>query len=179
MHSFLSYGKSQLWHFARDVLSNEIQLLPSIDIYCEGSLWKCISSLYFFLEDCKISRVRKGHWKNVSPSQQWKAGIWNRKKISGVVWRWGKGMCRFYFRGKFSNKKGNIHTYRGDLSLNDFSKNQSEVCSCVFLISSYLDELVNVQLFNISPTSPDMQILQAFGQEPIPNHLWKECTDLN
>lgn len=51
--------------------------------------------------------------------------------------------------------------------------------SCVFLISSYLDELLNVQLFNISPTSLDMQIIQAFGQEPISNHLWKECTDLN
>lgn len=53
------------------------------------------------------------------------------------------------------------------------------MCSCVFLISSYLDELVNIQLFNISPPSPDMQILQAFGQEPISNHLWKEFTDLN
>lgn len=47
-HSFFSYRKSQLWHFSRYVLFDEIQLLPSIDIYCEGSLWKCTSSPYLF-----------------------------------------------------------------------------------------------------------------------------------
>lgn len=51
--------------------------------------------------------------------------------------------------------------------------------SCVILISSYLDELANVQLFNSSPISLDMLILKALGKQPVSSHLWKECADLN
>lgn len=57
--------------------------------------------------------------------------------------------------------------------------NASEMCSCIILISLYLDELANVQLFDSSPISVDVLILKAFGKQPVSNHLWKECTDLN
>lgn len=51
--------------------------------------------------------------------------------------------------------------------------------SCVILISFYLGELANVQLFNSNPVSLDVLILKAFGKQPVSDHLWKECTDLN